>query len=770
MARTFLSVVLTGAILGLVPISSGPLAGAHEGHDDGASAVTALTATHGAGAIEVSGTVSFGGQHPVVVSDDPPGDGPGMVPVGDENGVDEPGIDLLAASLSVPDPDSPELVVRWLLGKLPPGGIPEGTRVALPFQVGDEVFRVQAKFSNAVSGSTPGDPAGHVAAAGATFELQGDCTEDLQGTGFAGCDHLAWLDGAFDERTSTISARVPLGSSAAPEIDLGAVLRRTSAGTAELRDVLAGYQAVVAAEPMSDTASFGPPGIMNFAFPIPQKEVGLGIAPKGTDPAAVDFSAAADLAADDTFTGVVSTAGFDPGTFDVYARACFASNCGIRSLDGLEVVGTDAIATLALGGQPDRSFAFWRGPVIGSGTAHSLPHPFFGPGQVVAGCDNSPCFTYTLRVDSPGAERLRIAMDAPRRRDGYVTEVTAPDGQTFETSNGNAFNAEIFIEEPPVGDYEIVIRPFSARNGAFSMRAKLEAEIPSPRPNADGLLLPDLRPTPPYEMGFAAPVNPLNGPFLAPDDANPPARVGDASPVSCSVDDTALEQVVRCLRFSFGLANAGAGNFDIRWSGMGTFNPDPTQPTSGPLFQCVERADGSPPLARGAGRFEYHPVHLHTHYDDIVLLELHAVTDPEAGTLEQVGDGRKIGYSPADQSFARWFSFEQREQGTSSLAGNCVPGANARLGMSVGWGDVYRYQRSGNFVNFAANPDGLYVVRLLADPENNVLELDETNNISYTYVRVTGSAVQILEHGRGLSPWDPEREVIQPRYPRGVPW
>jgi hypothetical protein len=748
------------ALIVCTSILAPPGVGAASEHPQPApTAVTALSGEAVEGGTAVSGSAEFGGQAPVPVSEDPPGDGPGMVPVGDLGGVDQAGVDLLGASLSVPDPAVPDLLVQWQVSNLPTGGLPEGTRTTMAFEVEDQVFQVRAKLSSAAGDTTPDDPQGHVERIGEAFQLLGDCTESVGGTEVSHCHHLLWLEGAFDTATGIVSARVPLGSAAAPAIAPGADLRRNDAPNDELSKVLAGYHAgASASSALNDVAEFGPPGQDGFAFPVPQKEIMLGIAPRGTDPGAVEFSTPASLAADDTFTGFISTGGMAPGSFDVFARACFADNCGIRSLEGVEVVGDTAVAVLALPDgpdEPDRSFAFWRGGVVGNRVEHSLP----SGNQGFPSCSNSPCFEYALRVETPGAVRLRIGIDARTRNDNYVTQVTAPDGRDFSQTNPNSFNQEIFIEDPPVGTYDILVRPYSAANTAFSMRARLEDALPSRVPDAEGLLLPDLRPTPPYEVGFMAPLNPANGIF-PPDDVNPPASAAGVAPASCAADETVDDEVARCLRFSFGLANAGQGNFDIRWDGSSN---------TGPMTQCVQRADGDP-MARPAGEFEFHNTHFHTHYKDIVLLHLFRVTDPETGTMEPAGDGRKIGYSPADQGFADWFRFDQASPGTSGNAGNCAPGTGNRLGMSVGWGDVYRYQRPGNFVNFGLNPDGRYVVRLTVDPLDNVLEASESNNVSYTYLQVAGDDIQVLEQGRGESPWDPDKDVRTPRYRGGVPW
>jgi hypothetical protein len=406
---------------------------------------------------------------------------------------------------------------------------------------------------------------------------------------------------------------------------------------------------------------------------------------------------------------------------------------------------------------PDESFVFWKGGQVGDAPHHSLP--LIGDNGIST-CENSPCFRYRLGVESPGAAQLRVAIDTPARNDNFYIEVTGPDGQKVSGRNANAFNRELFIEAPPIGTYVILVRPYSASNTTFQMRAKLEDVISSPQPDAEGFLLPDLRPTAPYEFGFIAPANPLNGLF-PPDDINPPLDVAGVHPLSCAADEMAEMGANRCLRFSFGLVNVGTGNFDMRWAGGSQ--------TEGPMFQCQQRADG-PPVSRPAGSFEFHRTHFHTHVKDIFYNELYTVADPATGRMFAAGSGQKLGYSPADQAIADWDKFVAASPGTSGSAGNCVEGAGSRLGMSVGWGDVYRWQRPGNFVEFGTNQDGLYVVRLTADPMNNILESNENNNTGYSYIRVTGDRIEVLEYGRGLSPWDPNKQVLIPRIQNGPPW
>ena len=68
--------------------------------------------------------------------------------------------------------------------------------------------------------------------------------------------------------------------------------------------------------------------------------------------------------------------------------------------------------------------------------------------------------------------------------------------------------------------------------------------------------------------------------------------------------------------------------------------------------------------------------------------------------------------------------------------------------------------------------DGRYVLRLTADPVNGILESTDSDNGSYTYVQVTGTAVRMLESGRGRDPWDRCKILVpfgaEPDLPRGL--
>jgi hypothetical protein len=387
---------------------------------------------------------------------------------------------------------------------------------------------------------------------------------------------------------------------------------------------------------------------------------------------------------------------------------------------------------------------FWAGSKVGSYTERLSGLPATVSGDCL---EAGKCFTYSLKLAKPGGARLRVAIDVPERRDSFRFTAVDPKGNTTSDFNFNAFDAELFVDKPMAGMWKIVVAPLTAQYSTFRLRAKLEKTVYGP-PKSAKMWAPNLVVPRIWDFGFVSPVTGLAG--FSFDDANPPVDAAGVHPFSCTLDEMS-EGAHRCLRFSFQLANAGPGNFDVR------FNTE-SNPLTGKMVQCVERP-GKAPFARDAGEFAFHEVHGHYHYQDVVLHRLFRVTNTKTGAMTPAGVGEKLGYHPADQSFADWGTFVQGASGTSASAGNCYAGSNDQIGLSRGWGDAYRWQRPGNFVEFGNNPNGFYVVRTTADPKAHLLEASEADNDGYAYIRVVGEEVNLIETGRGTSPWDPHKVV-----------
>ena len=131
--------------------------------------------------------------------------------------------------------------------------------------------------------------------------------------------------------------------------------------------------------------------------------------------------------------------------------------------------------------------------------------------------------------------------------------------------------------------------------------------------------------------------------------------------------------------------------------------------------------------------------------------------------MAPAGVGHKSGFCPADQGYGDWEAFDQDEQGAlgAEQSGSCFAIAgDGAMGITAGWGDFYRWQRPGQFVDFSGQPDGTYVVRATVDVLDNVRETDDTDNASYALLSIEGNEVTILERGRGSSHLDPDKVVV----------
>jgi hypothetical protein len=379
-----------------------------------------------------------------------------------------------------------------------------------------------------------------------------------------------------------------------------------------------------------------------------------------------------------------------------------------------------------------------------------------------------PCFEFALDL-KPAGSRLRVGIDTPSREDAFKVEVVNPAG-TVATSatNSNMFNAEAFVATPAAGVWKVRVIPQDVQDATFRMRAKLEPATTTKPPAAKKAVLPNLQVVPAYEFGFTAPVTP-NGSY-PPDRANPPASALGYSVASCTPDETAPTDTggagaVDCLRLTSGPMNVGKGPFDMRFTFVDDMSTGTAQPAylRGPIFQAVHYTDGSVEF-RPAGAYIFHTTHGHFHDENILTYELFNVTNPTTGQLALAGSGTKSGFCPADQLFGDWFRFDQAVRGDfgegDNPTGNCFSPADGLLGLTSGWGDVYRWQRPGQYVEFGGQGDGLYVVRATVDKANHILETVETDNSSYSLIKVTGRSIDLVERGQGLSPWDPKKAVF----------
>lgn len=382
------------------------------------------------------------------------------------------------------------------------------------------------------------------------------------------------------------------------------------------------------------------------------------------------------------------------------------------------------------------------------------PHPLLDP----TFCDGGlqACFDYQLTLLEPG-ERLRVGLDT--RRGGYQIYLLDPAGREVAT-DAPPFNADFVVERPAVGTWKVRVAHVAQGDTAFRIRARLEG---AGEPVAEGpkVLLPNLRMQPPFAFTLETPGS-ASG-FL-----DEPRSRGAVPTRGCLPTEIGTFGARRCLRFSTGPENVGAGRLQL------LFEPDEANQDGkafeGNAFQLVDRRDGSTER-RTAGDYVYHAQHTHFHHAGFAGFQLLRVTDSRRGHMAPAGSGPKQGFCMADVRIVNWFAFDNVLDSIDST--NCMgigddPTAQMRTGLGVGWADIYAYYQEGMFVDFADNPDGLYVVRVRANDRDVIHETKTGDNVSYAFLEVAGDEVAVFERGYGDDPWDPRKRIVHDLVPTTV--
>jgi hypothetical protein len=196
----------------------------------------------------------------------------------------------------------------------------------------------------------------------------------------------------------------------------------------------------------------------------------------------------------------------------------------------------------------------------------------------------------------------------------------------------------------------------------------------------------------------------------------------------------------RRLRYSTTIVNVGVGNFEVlgRRADIGAPTMSLTQrvfndaagwrdiPTAGDM---VYGADG----------------HDHWHVRDLQQAELFrleddaylAQTDKRGFCFwDNVSYRLSLPGAPQSQVY--------RESGCGSTGS-----LTTAMGLSVGWGDIYRYTLPDQFVDVTAVPDGRYRLVVTADPYGWFIESSEGNNFTWVSLELFdgGRQVRVLDYG-----------------------
>ena len=129
------------------------------------------------------------------------------------------------------------------------------------------------------------------------------------------------------------------------------------------------------------------------------------------------------------------------------------------------------------------------------------------------------------------------------------------------------------------------------------------------------------------------------------------------------------------------------------------------------------------------------------------------LNDLESGTLSRLDNGAKVG-TLAKHGFCVYDNtrFRLSLPGAPSdpyytWCGN-ADSTSVRMGLSVGWGDTYRYTRANQWFDITGLANGRYRLRTSAETvARGFIESDTTNNYTYTDISISNSSISVLSYG-----------------------
>jgi hypothetical protein len=131
---------------------------------------------------------------------------------------------------------------------------------------------------------------------------------------------------------------------------------------------------------------------------------------------------------------------------------------------------------------------------------------------------------------------------------------------------------------------------------------------------------------------------------------------------------------------------------------------------------------------RLAGLFVFHPSHNHIHFEGWAIYRLREIL-PGEGVGPIIASGDKTSFCVYDNTL--------HDPTLPGYTGQEFSGCSSVLqGLGVGWGDTYDLSTPGQNIDITGVPDGEYWLESEVDPDDDILESDETNNIARVKVTI----------------------------------
>jgi hypothetical protein len=195
------------------------------------------------------------------------------------------------------------------------------------------------------------------------------------------------------------------------------------------------------------------------------------------------------------------------------------------------------------------------------------------------------------------------------------------------------------------------------------------------------------------------------------------------------------------MRFEQTFANVGEGAAALRFA-----VPKDPNDTSHDVLARTYFSDGNF-TDTPAGTWEFHEAHQHYHYNNFVQSNLWAADSHGHRTgTGPIRAGRKVSFCMEDEVLDGPLWGKAGVRPRFYIAPDCldfVPSAETPQfnyliqGVTPGWDDIYEWYLPGQYIDVAGVPSGDYVLETIADPDNKLVESNETNNCGTVLIRLS---------------------------------
>jgi hypothetical protein len=178
------------------------------------------------------------------------------------------------------------------------------------------------------------------------------------------------------------------------------------------------------------------------------------------------------------------------------------------------------------------------------------------------------------------------------------------------------------------------------------------------------------------------------------------------------------------MKFSATSWNAGHGKFLL------VAGPANTGAGTQQILQRIFCTDGSF-YDSPAGSAAYHDAHNHVHFNDYA----NYILEEDTASPQNPRQGTKTSFCIMDTTAVNKQMAGASQSAVFDWCPTQDPDFNTQ-GMSVGWGDTYGSHLSGQDLNIAGLPAGMYRLRQVFDPKNRIKELADDDNESCVKVKI----------------------------------